>query len=359
MSAQKSRTRIVAEIVAAVVILTAVFVWSESLLHDKVGPDTAVQASESARWDGPTVLAVERALPVEVEVLGTVRPRRDAVVAARVLGVVTAVDVEEGERVAAGELLVRIEAEELGARAEAARRQVEAAESRLAQARRDLERTRALEAKEAATRVELEHAETGVELAEAQLAAARQAAAGERSVASHLAVRAPFAGRVLSRLVDPGDLAAPGTPLLKLEATGGSRLEVPVDERLAAGLELGDRVNVRLDAADRTIAGVLGEIEPAADPDSRTLLAKIDLPEDTAAPSGAFGRAVLTTGERPAVLVPGTAVHRLGGLSTLRVVEEDRLVIRHVRTGRELPGGEIEVLSGLSAGERVATGGRP
>jgi RND family efflux transporter MFP subunit len=318
-----------------------------------------VQASESARFDGPTVLAVERALPVEVEVLGTVRPRRDAVVAARVLGVVTTVEVEEGDRVAAGELLVRVEAEELGARAEAARREVQAAEARLAQARRDLERTRALEAKEAATAVELEHAETGVELAEAQLAAARQAAAGERSVASHLAIRAPFDGRVLERLVDPGDLAAPGTPLLKLEAEGGTRLEAPVDERLAAGLAVGDRVSVRLDAGTRVFAGVLGEIEPAADPDSRTLLAKIDLPEGTAAPSGAFGRAVLVTGERPAVVVDAAAVRRLGGLSTLRVVEENRLVIRHVRTGRELPSGGIEILSGLAAGERVATGGRP
>lgn len=359
MSAHESRTRIVVEIVAAVVILTAVFAWSESLLHDKVGPDTAVRASEAARWEGPTVPAVERSLPVEVEVLGTVRPRRDAVVSARVLGVVTAVEVEEGDRVAAGERLVRLEAEELGARAESARRQVQAAEARASQARRDLERTRALAAKEAATPVELEHAETGVELAEAQLAAARQAAAGERSVASHLVVRAPFDGRVLSRLVDPGDLAAPGTPLLELEAAGGLRLEAPVDERLAADLALGDRVSVRLDAGGRVLAGVLGEIEPATDPGSRTLLVKIDLPEGTDARSGAFGRAVLTTGRRPAVVVAASAVRRLGGLSTLRVVEGERLVVRHVRTGRELPGGEVEILSGLSPGERIVTGGRP
>lgn len=354
MSAQKSRTRVWTEIALAVLVLAAVFTWSESLLHDKVGPRSRVEASVSERFTGETALAREVELPVEVELTGTVRPTRDATLAARVQGTVRSVAVAEGAHVTRGEVLVTLAADELQARAGAAGRRVEAARAHLAQATRDLERTRALEAKEAATRVERERAETAWDLATAALAAARQSARGERTVAAYATLLAPFSGRVVERLVDPGDLAAPGRPLLRLETDGGFRLEVPVEESLSADVALGDSVVVKLDALARVVTAHVGEVEPAADSSSRTVLVKLDLPGDLQLTSGAFGRALLVTGSRRGIVAPSSAIRRIGGLTTLRVVVGDRLVTRHVRLGAPQGEGSVEILSGLQAGDRVA-----
>ncbi len=353
MSAEKSRTRIWIEIVVAVLVLSAVFTWSESLLHDKVGPGTRVEAAVSDRFDGQTRPSRALELPIEVEVLGTVRPVREATVAARVMGTVRSVEVDEGARVTEGELLLTLVADELQSRAAASRRQVDAAKVQLEQAGRDLDRMRALEAKEAATRVELERAETAVELARATLAAARQELSGRRTIAGYTTVRAPFSGRVLERLVDPGDLATPGRALMRLEADGGFRLEVGLDERLAASVRLGDAVRVRLNADTRPVEGRVGELEPSTDSASRTMNVKVDLPADLEPVSGAFGRALFRTGTRTGVVAPANAIKRVGGLTTLRVLEGERVVTRHVRLGAFLASGEVEVLSGLAAGDRV------
>jgi RND family efflux transporter MFP subunit len=356
VSAPKSRIRVWTEIALAVLVLAAVFVWSESLLSDKVGPASRAEASVSERHAGQTVPAREVELPVEVELTGTIRPAREATVAARIQGTVRSLAVDEGDRVEEGRLLVSLEAEELQSRAGAAGRQVAAARARLEQATRDVERARALAAKRAATRVEVERAETALELATASLAAARQAAGGERTVAAYTSIRAPFSGRVVERLVEPGDLAHPGRPLLRLETDGGFRLEVPVDESLAAGLTLGEPVAVKLEAAGRTLDGLIGEIDPAADSGSRTVLVKLDLPGEPGLRSGSFGRAVFSTGSRTAVVAPAAAIRRIGGLSTLRVVVDERVVTRHVRVGASLDGEMVEILSGLKAGDRIALG---
>jgi RND family efflux transporter MFP subunit len=350
---QGSRTRTLVEVGIAIVVLAAVFTWSEGLLSDKVRPGDVVHA---ATVEPPAETAVARAewVPVVTEALGTVRPATDASLAARVLGVVKRVRVDEGDRVAAGDVLVEIDAGELGARGAAARRRVEVAEAQLAQARRELARSQALQEKEAATAVEVERAESSVEVAEAALAAARQGAVGEATMASYTVLRAPFDGRVAGRHVDPGDLATPGLVLLDLEAEGRFRLEAPVDERLGSRLAPGEPVEVAVDALGETLAASVAEVEPTADAASRTLLVKLDLPDRPGLRTGLFGRARLVVGRRSGVSVPLAAVQRVGGLATVRVVGQERAVTRHVRLGSELGADRVEILSGVAAGERVA-----
>lgn len=263
-------------------------------------------------------LAETRELP------GTVRARTSATVAAQVMGTVTEVAVRAGDRVAAGQELARI--------------RDRAAAAELERASAELRRYDALLARQAVTRAEHEAILARYRIAEA--------------AAGHARVVAPIAGIVAQRLVDPGDLAAPGKPLLVVEQADGWRLEAAVPERLGDLIAEGDRLAVRVDASGELCAGTVAEVMPAADPATRSFTVKIDLDCREPLRSGSFGRALLRLGERPAIAVPVAAVRERGQLSYVFVVDDDRARMRLVRTGR-IDGETVEILSGLEPGDRV------
>jgi multidrug efflux pump subunit AcrA (membrane-fusion protein) len=94
------------------------------------------------------------------------------------------------------------------------------------------------------------------------------------------------------------------------------------------------------------------ERAPEADPATRTFLVKAPLPNDSGARPGNFGRLRFLIGEREAILIPAGSVRRIGQLETVRVIENDRVLVRHIRTGASVED-QVEVLSGLSVGERL------
>jgi RND family efflux transporter MFP subunit len=152
-------------------------------------------------------------------------------------------------------------------------------------------------------------------------------------------------------------LASPGTPLVTVEDAGAYRLEAQVGESSLAYAKLGAAVPVRVDALDTTLSGKVAEIVPAADPQSRTFTIKIELPAEPLLRSGVYGKASLSRGERQVLLVPIGAVLERGQLTGVFVVGQDgRAEFRLVKTGKRY-GENFEILSGLSAGERVVVKG--
>jgi RND family efflux transporter MFP subunit len=149
-------------------------------------------------------------------------------------------------------------------------------------------------------------------------------------------------------------LAAPGTPIAVLEQSGGYRLEAAVEESRLGNVRPGMRAEVRLDAFDRSLSGVVSEIVPALDPASRTFAVKIDLPGGLPLRSGLFGRARFALGEQSALLVPAAAVQTEGQLRKVYVVDGGVARARLVTLGSGHEAG-FEVLSGLSEGEAVVT----
>lgn len=343
------------EVAAAVLALALVFAWSEGLVGRHVGPEGGGAAALGGGYRGRSVTVERQELPVVVEAMGTVRPIREAVVEARVAGVIERTAVDAGDRVKRGDLLVVLSAPELAAQRASATGQVAAAEAALAQARSDMARIEHLHAREAATQVEFERARTALKIAEANLERARAMARREKVMAAYTMLRAPFDGLVVERYLDPGDLAAPGRPIVRIEDDSRFRLEAPVGEREAAGVSVGLPVRVRIDTPRLDLEAKVGEIVPAADPASRTFLVKVDLPEIEGLRSGLFGRVRVISGKRRALVVPAAAVRRVGGLETVRVIgPRGEVRTRYVRTGRRVGGGRVEVLAGLEAGERVA-----
>ncbi len=353
----------------------------------------------------------ERAVPVSVTVApvamadltetfeagGVVQARTTATLTARILAPVMEIRVAPGDRVRAGQPLVvldgrSLEAQVRGARAQAqgAKQGAEAAvaEERAAQAALTLagathDRLVALVARKSATPNELDTATAALRGAEARLAAAaarvREAASGVESAdasvqvadaaESYTRIAAPFDGVVTEKMVEPGNMAAPGAPLVRVEDTRGFRLEVRVDESRLGQTAPGASVAVLLDGGDgarREIKGVVSEVSRAVDADDRTFLVKIALQNDAGLRSGMFGRARLAGSTRQALTVPASAVVRQGQVTSVFVAEAGvaRLRLVHVRGAEVLAGlsaGDTVIVSpppGLADGRRVTTGGQ-
>ena len=175
------------------------------------------------------------------------------------------------------------------------------------------------------------------------------------SVASESFVRAPFAGRVTETLVEVGDLAAPGRPLVQIESLEGQQIWLNVGERDVARVHLGDEIDVRLDARPDlgTLTGLVDEIVPSADPATHTVTIKVGLGSAQVS-SGFSGRAAIAGDPTERLVIPPQAVHRRGGLELVIVRSADGTArTRAVTTGSALADGRIEVFSGVAAGEAV------
>lgn len=293
------------------------------------GPAVPVQVAVVAGSDRPLV----------TEVTGTVRPVRRALLAAKVAGAIEALPVTLGQRVAAGDLLVRLSAVEAAAR-------VAQAQAQLNVARRDLAREQSLLGKGASTTDVVAGLEDRVALTAALV---REAEA----TLSHAEIRAPFAGVVARRFAEAGDLATPGQALLQLDGVDAFEVEVEVPESLLAPLALGRPLEVTLPATDRTFAAPVAEISSAADPAARAVTLKLAVPAGTDVRAGQFARVALPGPSVRTLLVPSSALERIGQMERVFVVGSgDKAILRLVRSGAAR-GDQVEVVSGLEAGERV------
>jgi RND family efflux transporter MFP subunit len=297
--------------------------------------------------------AVERAERAEVR--GRVVATQSAAVSARVMASVVAVKVQRGDEVAAGAVLVEIDPGTAAGQVAQATGALAQAQAAATLAGRQVERFEALARDNAASALELDLARADLARAEGAVEAARGAVSASRSIAGDTRVRAPFAGRVAEVLVEPGDLATPGRPLVQLEAAGERRFAAAVPESVV--LALGDAVTVQIDQRPDLglLEGRVVELAPGLDPGSFTRSVEVELATADLA-VGAGGRLVVPRGTRSVVEVPSEAIVRRGGLDLVVVRDASgRASGRTVRLGAQ-SGGTTEVLAGLVGGETVLLG---
>jgi len=280
--------------------------------------------------------------PVGAEIAGTIRAVRTATLTSRVSGTVVAVHAALGASIRAGDVLIRLQARELDARLAQAR-------AVHAHAKLERDRTASLRDLDAVASAHLDDAQAQLRIAEASLAEAE-------TMVDQTIVRAPFGGTVTAKLVEVGDTAIPGRPLLVIEDPRALRFEAMVPEAAAHAVAIAQTRRVAIGGDGRWVEGVVAEISPSADPASRTVLVKLDLPRDADARPGMFGRVALAADERFIVVVPQDARVRRGQLDEVFVVDRGRARMRLVRTGREHDG-LVEILAGVRAWESVAIDG--
>lgn len=336
-----------------------------------------------------------------LELSGTIRPIDQATLSTRVTGRITQLSLEAGDRFRQGDILARIDVMDMTA-------QTSQAESGVAQAQAEVARSQAtlnqlesqnLEAKAslrlaqinqtrmaqlqiegAVSQSQLDEANTALDEAQARVAQTEagiqqaQAAIAQAQAAvnraqssvtsasaseSYGTVVAPFDGVVVQKLAYAGEIAAPGTALLKIENPDRLQLEISVPEENLRFVRVGQPVQVQVDAVNQTFSTTIGQIVPASDPNSRSFLVKIPLNHSGRLISGMFGRIALPLGEtQETILIPTNALIQRGQLQGVYVVEanesQSTAVLRWVKTGQQHDG-QVEIVSGLMAGDRIIT----
>ncbi|OGG44046.1 MAG: hypothetical protein A3F84_27960 [Candidatus Handelsmanbacteria bacterium RIFCSPLOWO2_12_FULL_64_10] len=301
-----------------------------------------------------TVTVAEQAVPALVTAVGTTAAFQTASVGSRLMSRVTEARVREGDRVRKGDVLVRLDSQDLSARRGQAEAGLAEARSALENAALMLRRLQALYDQKATPKKNLDDARTGHARAQA---AAQAAEAGLREIDATLAysaVRAPFDGVVVKKRVDVGDVVAPGAPLLVVEDPSRMKVVARVSEGEMEALRVGGTASVEIDAAgQRRLPCVLERVVPSADPASRTFDVEVVLDNaDGRLRSGQFARLLIESGSRRAVLIPKAGLVRQGQLEGVYVADGGVARLRWVRVGRDY-GDRAEVLSGLSGGERI------
>lgn len=282
--------------------------------------------------------AVDMGFPVEAAVEAV----HQATVAAQVSGRVMQIRVDAGQRVKQGELLMQIDAREAAGSDASAR-------AALAQASAAYERTKNLHAQKFVSQAALDQAA-------AAWKAAQGTAAASGAGLSHGAVTAPIAGVVAQRHVEPGEMAVPGRPLITIFDPRGMRVIASLPQYKLAELKKAGRVRIEFPETGKWVDALRVEILPTVDARSHTATARIYLPEniDGVVP-GIYARAHFTLGQAQKMTVPLSAVLRRGEVTAVYVLDEKGGArLRQVRIGEAVPGGELEVLAGISSGERVS-----
>lgn len=362
-----------------------VLVFAVTLAACGTEPTATPKRKSSGYAPDATVTAERATLPQLFDAVGTVKPRTDIRVEAQVTGRVLKVLVRPGDKVKAGDELIVLDSRASQARVERSRQARQAAASMEAQARDMLaaakadfskaestyKRMKQLYDQKVVTAEEMEQSESAFLQAQARLGQAREGLAAARSRdqeaqkvvheaeigLGYTTITAQEDGEIAKRLAEPGDLAFPGKELLTLQTGTSLRLEAMVRESLIGQVRLGDTLKVLVSAlgSQEPLAGVVDEIEPLADPLTRSFMVKAKLPAMPGLYPGMFGRLRIPRGERETVLVPASAVTRVGQLETVMIKSGDSWESVYVRTGAS-HGTRVEILSGLSGGETVGLG---
>jgi RND family efflux transporter MFP subunit len=315
---------------------------------------------------------------------GTVRSFTTATLSSKIMGSVLEVRVRAGDRIKMGQLLAVIDsrdAEALVQKSQAGKQEaqmslqeieksLEAAQANLQLASSTLKRYELLAAQKSVSPQEFDEVQTRQRSEEASLEAlrAREQQAVSRiqqadsdvnssqTLRSYTQIRSPLNGIVTQRLAEPGSLAVPGMPLLTVEETGRYRLEVPIEESRVSQIKLGQIVLVQIEALKlESLRGTVSEIQPSADPASRTYLAKISLPAHSQLRTGMYGEALFEGRPRQGIWIHPESVVRQGQLEGVYVIERGNVLrLRLIKLGETTPLG-VEVLSGLEGGETYVT----
>ncbi len=305
------------------------------------GLDTLVvadgQAADGRAWDG------------------VVEAVRQATLAAQTSGRVAEVRRDVGDRVQAGELLLRLTAVEQQAGVDAARAQLRAAEAGANEAEGNYRRYRDLAQAQYVSQSQLEQMRAARDTAVAARDAARAQLANVGQQAGYTAIRAPYAGIVASRDVEPGESVGPGQTLMTVFAPGALRIEVSVPQSDAEAIRADPAATIRFQDG-RSVAADAVTVFPAADAATHAVRVRIELPALDPAPApGSTAKVTFASATGSALpCIPVSAVAVRGEVTAAYVLADGRLSLRQLRLG-ERRGDSIDVIAGLAPGDTIAT----
>jgi RND family efflux transporter MFP subunit len=331
--------------------LPALAIAAPALLLGACGGESHETAGEVAPTHvaGTLYTLRDTIIATTFQAAGVAEPLRQASLGTKLMGRVTEVLVQEGDLVKAGQPLVRIDSRELEARAAHVAASMAEASAVREDAATQAGRIRALYADSAAARAQLDAAETALARAEAGLATARAAEAELQAVSSYSVIRAPFAGVITARFVDPGAFAAPGAPLVAVQDASQLRISTTVTPEIAQRLRRGQTLDSTIE--ERAVRAIVEGVVPASGGNLYTVNALVPNGERTSL-AGSAATLSVTLGEHRALVVPATAIVRQGDLTGVMLRTRGGDELRWVRLG-EAAGETVEVTAGVHSGNQI------
>jgi RND family efflux transporter MFP subunit len=342
--------KIAVSLIAVIVVVGAMLWLSGTFRSGKIEPAKL----PPPRAEAPGAVAVAKVVmlvPV-TEPVGTVQAEHQTSITARVVANVLEMKVNAGDKVQQGQLLALLDDTMQQARVQQAKESLRAAEASRDYAAQEVERRRKLPP-QVLSESEREQWDSKLNMGNADVARAKQAVLEAESALSDTQIRSPISGVVIDRLMEPGDQSAPSKPLLTLYDPSQLRVEAAVRESDIGRLSPGQKLTVMIDSLKQQREGTVEQIVPAADPNSRTFLVKVHLPDPAKLFPGMYARLRIPLDEKPTVQIPSAAVRRVGQLTLVDVIRDGHPVRRAVRLGRS-EGDAVEVLAGLAEGDQVA-----
>jgi RND family efflux transporter MFP subunit len=386
-------TRPVTLQLAAAVLLAGSLALSGCSSADGKSADSEMSASKPAVSTAP-VAAVEQPITRFIRATGSLMAEDHADVAAEIAGRIVATPVERGTAVSQGAVLVQVspaEAEAQAKEAEANAAQLEArlgltsggtfdvnavpevqtAKSGYDLAQNEFNRIKSLLEQQVVSQSEYDQRRSQLDASRQQYEAARNGAAQQfqalqaaraRVTLAHKSladttVRAPFNGLVAERLVSTGDYVTKGMKVVSVVRVNPLRVQLTVPEQFVSAVKVGASVTFQVDAfPGREFTGTVRYVSPALETNRRALTVEAVVPNQSGdLKPGLFATARIEQPDKsPAVMVPTAAVQTTAGTSRVYVINGDRAEERIITTGQQLDT-QIEIATGLKAGEKVAT----
>ena len=291
--------------------------------------------------------------PLERRLDGTIEAVKQGTLAAQTSGRVDAIYYDVNDFVPAGAVVARLRATEQRAGLAQAEASLREAVARETEAQVRYKRIAEMFDRKMVAQAMLDEATATRDAAVARLAAARAALASAREGVAYTEIRAPYAGIVTRRLVEPGETVGPGTPIMSGLSLQFLRVAVDVPQSIVEEVRRIRKAAVYVNG--RRIEATRLTVFPEAQAPSNTFRARLELPENAAdLYPGMFVKVAFVVGESARLLVPAHALVERSEVTGVYVIDESgRTSLRQVRTGHRFDG-QVEVLAGLGAGERVA-----
>jgi multidrug efflux system membrane fusion protein len=353
-------------------------------------PEAALKAVPAA-----TLALRYESIPSVVEVPGTVQARNRIALSSQINGFVREMRVRLGDVVKQNQVLALLDARDAQSQNAAAQAAIEEAQAALAEARKarqaaaemqtaakasaalagqtfaryqklaesksvapqelDEVRTRrdASNAELASREAMVAAADDRIRQVEAKIAQAKAGAGRAEVMLSWTEIKAPSPGRIVERLADPGTAIFPGSPLMTLESMDRPQVIADIPTEHSALLHAGATVKLRDSASGTMAEGRITEIVPVSDPATHSMQFKVDLPSNSAMPSGRFVKVEVPAGTRDALLAPRNAIRQTGELTGAFVVDSTSKA--HFRLIKIAPydAERVEVLAGVEPGEKI------
>lgn len=287
---------------------------------------------------------------------GTIEGQYRINLSTKIMGRVSYLPFENGAKIKKGQTLIRIQSDNVRAQKEQVEANLAEAQAAFANVKTNYDRMKALFAEQSATQKELDDITTQYKMAQAKISMLQGKLKEINDVLGYAVIKAPFDGHIVNKMVQTGDMASPGMPLLTIEGGRILKVRASVPESQIDAFNNGDPVQIKVDAiGDETFGGVIESINPSGNPGSRQFEVIIRFTgkpnELKSVKSGMFANVVLEKGSQAVITVPKSSVVERGQLTGIYTISDNKeAMLRWVKTGRTI-GQDVEILSGLKAGE--------